>query len=95
MYDIYKNAISQMGAVGILLAFAGTVMYRMWGVIVEKDKRIYEEAGKRELLLREVLENHKDTVLAVRDAFDAKGAILSRMEDIINRIEEKIDAKND
>ena len=82
-----------MGAVGLLLAFAGLVMYRMWAVIEEKDKRIYEEAAKRELLLREVLANHKDTVIAIRDAFDAKGLILSRIEAVVEAIEDKIDAK--
>jgi len=94
MYEIFKNAIAQMGAVGLLLAFAGLVMYRMWAVIEEKDKRIYEEAAKRELLLREVLENHKDTLLAIRDAFHADGLILARIEGVVEAIECKIDAKN-
>ncbi len=80
-----------MGAFGLLLAFAGIVMSRMWSVIKSKDAEIKAEIQKRETLLREVLENHAKIMVAIQDRFGSSNAVLERIEDQLYRIENSKD----
>jgi hypothetical protein len=101
MYEIFKTAIAQMGAVGLLLSFAGLVIYWLRNDNLGKDEALKQEIAKRESLLREVLASHQDTLMAMKSLTDSQRAItdsqsvtMNRIEDITERIEAKIDAKN-
>lgn len=99
MEEILKNAYAQMGAVGLLLAFAGTVIYWLRSDNLDKDKKnaekddnIKQEIMKRESLLREVLESHQQTLAAMRALSESLSVVMNRIEDIVERIETKLDA---
>lgn len=93
MYEIFKTAIAQMGAVGLLLSFAGIVIYWLRNDNLAKDENLRQEVSKRELLLREVLESHQETLIAMKTLTDSQLTIMGRIEDIVERTEAKIDAK--
>lgn len=91
MLDIFKTALAQMGAVGLLLAFAGIVIYWLINTLKEKDEKIYAEAEKREALLKQALESHHASVTAIRAVSEQLLPILLRIESMADRIEDKID----
>lgn len=91
MYEIFKTSIAQMGAVGLLLAFAGMVIYWMRDEIRRKDERILAEIQKREDLLREVLKSHQDSLEAMRATTESLRLVMDRIENTADRIEDKID----
>ena len=93
MYEIFKTSIAQMGAVGLLLSFAGIVIYWLRNDNLAKDENLRQEVSKRELLLREVLASHQDTLMAMKTLTDSQLAVMNRIEDIVERTEAKIDAK--
>ena len=100
MYEIFKTSIAQMGAVGLLLSFAGIVIYWLRNDNLSKDEDLKHEIEKRELLLREVLASHQETLMAMKSLTDSQRsltesqlAVMNRIEDITERIEAKIDAK--
>lgn len=100
MYEIFKTSIAQMGAVGLLLSFAGIVIYWLRNDNLSKDEDLKQEIEKRELLLREVLASHQETLMAMKSLTDSQRsltesqlAVMNRIEDITERIEAKIDAK--
>ncbi len=91
MYDWINTAMTQMGAVGLLLAFAGYVLYQLridcnerskkYDLdLAAKDSKIHEEIDKREKLIREVLDNHRETMVAI-------SAVVARMEEALDRID--------
>lgn len=80
-----------MGAVGLLLAFAGMVIYWMRDEIRRKDERILAEIQKREDLLREVLKSHQDSLEAMRATTESLRLVMDRIENTADRIEDKID----
>mgnify|MGYP006921305349 FL=1 len=93
MYEIFKTSIAQMGAVGLLLSFAGIVIYWLRNDNLLKDEDLKQEISKRELLLREVLASHQETLMAMKTLTDSQMTVMNRIEDITERIEAKIDAK--
>jgi len=90
MYEIFKNAIAQMGAVGLLLAFAGTIIYWMKDEIRRKDERLSLELKKREDLLREVLVSHQESLITMKATTESLRAVIDRIEDTADRIEDKL-----
>jgi len=90
MYEIFKNAIAQMGAVGLLLAFAGTIIYWMKDEIRRKDERLSLEIKKREDLLREVLVSHQESLITMKATTESLRAVIDRIEDTADRIEDKL-----
>ena len=93
MYEIFTNAIAQMGAVGILLAFAGVVIYWLREDNKAKDHSIKEEMEKREQLLREVLSSHQAILDPIRSTSESLIQAVNRVEDIVERIEDKVNEK--
>lgn len=93
MYEIFKTSIAQMGAVGLLLSFAGIVIYWLRNDNLLKDEDLKQEISKRESLLREVLASHQETLMAMKTLTDSQMTVMNRIEDITERIEAKIDAK--
>lgn len=74
-----------MGAVALLLAFAGIAIYYLISVIKEKDKQIATEIEKREALLAKTLESHHASIAAVQLVSER---LLNSMDDL----ESKVDA---
>ena len=93
MYEIFKEPIAQMGAMGLLLSFAGIVIYWLRNDGLKKDEDLKQEIAKREALLREVLVSHQETLMAMKTLTDSQLTVMNRIEDIVERTEAKIDAK--
>lgn len=93
MYEIFKEPIAQMGAMGLLLSFAGIVIYWLRNDNLKKDEDLKQEIAKREALLREVLVSHQETLMAMKTLTDSQLTVMNRIEDIVERTEAKIDAK--
>ena len=93
MYEIFKEPIAQMGAMGLLLSFAGIVIYWLRNDNLKKDEDLKQEITKREALLREVLVSHQETLMAMKTLTDSQLTVMNRIEDIVERTEAKIDAK--
>lgn len=90
MYEIFKTSIAQMGAVGLLLSFAGIVIYWLREDNKAKDETIKQEILKREALLREVLESHQEALDAIKGTSDSLSSVINRVEDTVERIEGKV-----
>lgn len=86
MYEIFKNAIAQMGAVGLLLAFAGIVIYWLKEDLKTKDQAIKAEIEKREALLREVLTSHNESLNAIRGTVESVNVSLRGIQEDIDEI---------
>ena len=86
MYEIFKTSIAQMGAVGLLLAFAGIVIYWLKEDLKVKDLAIKQEIEKRESLLREVLTSHQDSLGAIRSTFESINTSIEGIRDDIDEL---------
>lgn len=78
---------------GLLLSFAGIVIYWLRNDNLKKDEDLKQEIAKREALLREVLVSHQETLMAMKTLTDSQLTVMNRIEDIVERTEAKIDAK--
>lgn len=73
-----------MGAVALLLAFAGIAIYYLITVIKEKDKQINAEIEKRETLLTKTLESHHASIAAIQLVSER---LIKAMEDLEGKID--------